>query len=376
MSVLVTEEGSFLVVIVDDQTTGRKILEQMVRSIGPDLEVLTFGDAPSALESIQSRTPDLIITDYQMPGMNGTAFTRRVRKISACADVPLVVVTIVEDKRIRYEALDAGATDFLNRPTDEYECRARCRNLLTLRRQQKIIRNRARWLEERVAEATRAILERERETLLRLAKAGEYRDEGTGNHVLRIARYCRIIAEGLNLSAEECADIELAAPMHDIGKVGIPDCILLKPGKLDPREIEIMRRHSMIGYDILKNSPSHYLQLGATIARSHHERFDGSGYPEGLRGEQIPFSARIVAVTDVFDALTTDRPYKRAWTFEKAIDYIGKSSGSHFDPVCVDAFLCRPDEVRTVYEHLQDEIHEGAISHDKLGVTLSDDKRS
>ena len=343
-----------LVVIVDDQSTGRRILEQLVRGLEEQLEVASFGDAPSAIERIGQQTPDLILTDYMMPNMDGVTFIRRVRAIPDCADVPLVVVTIVEDRRVRYQALDAGATDFLNRPIDEYECRARCRNLLTLRNQQKIIRDRAVWLEEQVAEATREVKARERETLLRLAKAGEYRDEGTGYHVLRIAQYSRVMAQALGLAPSRCEDIELAAPMHDIGKVGIPDQILLKPGRLTGHEFAIMRRHSEIGYEILKDSPSHFLQLGATIALNHHEKSDGSGYPAGLAGRAIPLEARIVAVADVFDALTTERPYKRAWPLPEAIAYVRGLSGSHFDPDCVAAFLENIDAIEGIFYTLAD----------------------
>jgi two-component system response regulator RpfG len=289
-----------------------------------------------------------------MPGMDGVAFTRAMRAIPDCADVPLVVVTVVEDRNIRYEALDAGATDFLNRPIDQHECQARCRNLLTLRCQQKIISNRAHWLEQQVQVATEAIQARERETLLRLAKAGEYRDEGTGNHVLRIGRYSRLIAEALSLGAQQCHDIELAASMHDIGKVGIPDGILLKSGRLTEDEFRVVQQHARIGYEILKDSPSYYLQLGATIALAHHERYDGSGYPGGIAGADIPLAARIVAVVDVFDALTSSRPYKRPWSVSAAVQYIRDRSGSHFDPDCVTAFLANLDAIRTVRQQLHD----------------------
>ena len=343
------------VIVVDDQTIGRKILEQLIRSIDENIEVAAFGDPLVALERIRSQPPDLILTDYMMPEMDGVSFIRHVRGIPTCADVPLVVVTIVEDKRIRYEALDAGTTDFLNRPIDQHECRARCRNLLTLRKQQKIIRNRAHWLEEQVALATQEIQARERETLLRLAKAGEYRDEGTGNHVLRMAHFSRLMAEALALSSTSCEDIELAAPMHDIGKGGVSDSILLKPARLSEAEFTVIRQHARIGFEILKESPSHYLQLGATIALYHHEKYDGSGYPEGLKGEEIPLEARIVAVADVFDALTTERPYKRAWAMDEAVSYIQALSGSHFDPMCVSAFLSRLDDIRVVKEDLSDE---------------------
>lgn len=344
-----------LVVLVDDQTAGRKILEQLIRSIDPALEVACFVDGASAIDFMRSETPDLIITDYLMPEMNGVSFIRHVRAMPFCSDVPIIVVTVVEDKRVRYQALDAGATDFLNRPIDQHECRARCRNLLTLRRQHQIITNRAKWLETQVERATNEILAREEETLLRLAKAGEYRDECTGNHVLRIAEYCGLIGTSLGLPESDCKAISLAATMHDIGKIGIPDQILLKPGKLTESEFEVMREHTRLGYQILCNSPSKYLQLGATIALYHHEQFDGNGYPEGLCGETIPQPARIVAVADVFDALTTVRPYKTAWSSQDALSYIRARSGTHFDPACVEAFLRCVPEIEQVRHRLRDE---------------------
>jgi two-component system response regulator RpfG len=344
-----------LVVIVDDQSTGRKILGQIIRDIDPGLEVIAFSSPIEALELIRTRTPDLVLTDYKMPIMDGVQFIREIRAISSCRDLPVVVVTVVEDKKIRYQALDAGATDFLTRPIDQYECKVRCKNLLTLRHQQKIISNRTKWLEEQVALGTYEIQAREHETLLRLAKAGEYRDEGTGNHVLRIAHYSRLLAEALQLSQRICEDIELAAPMHDIGKVGIPDRILLKEGPLDEREMEIMKEHPVIGYEILKDSPSRYITLGAEIALSHHEKYDGTGYPNGLKGEDIPLAGRIVAVADVYDALTTRRPYKDAWPVEDAVAYIRNASGTHMDPDVVEAFLDNLDKVTEIQSKLSDD---------------------
>jgi len=343
------------VVIVDDQSTGRQILKQIIRDIDPNIEIKLFSSPFDAIECIQSRTPDLILTDYKMPDMDGIQFIREVRAISSCRDVPVVVVTVIEELTVRYQALDAGATDFLTRPIDQYECRARCKNLLTLRRQQKIISDRAKWLEEQVAQGTREIQARERETLLRLAKAGEYRDEGTGNHVLRIARYTRLLAEALQLPPRDCEELELAAPMHDIGKVGIPDSILLKEGALDEQEIEIMREHPGIGHEILKDSPSRYINLGAEIALSHHEKYDGTGYPRGLKGDAISLAGRIVAVVDVFDALTTRRPYKEAWSLEDAVGYIRNASGTHMDPDVVEAFLANLEKIRQIQEELSDD---------------------
>jgi two-component system response regulator RpfG len=223
-----------------------------------------------------------------------------------------------------------------------------------LRRSQKLVTDRAQWLEDQVLQATREVRTRERETLMKLAKAGEYRDQNTGNHIIRMAKYARLIAEELKLTAMECDEIEAAAPMHDIGKIGIPDHVLLKPGRHTEAETEIMRRHPGIGHEILADSPSRYLQMGAVIALGHHEKFDGSGYPQGLSGASIPLPARIVAVADVFDALTSIRPYKRAWSFQEALEYVKNNTGKHFDPDCVHAFEMRLDAVAQIMRDLGD----------------------
>jgi len=346
--------GSARVVIVDDRSTARSLLEGLARTLEPGVIVESFADPLDALAQMQHDTPDLIITDYRMPGMDGIEFTRRIRAERRLADIPIIIVTVVEDRQIRYQALENGATDFLTRPIDPQECRARCLNLLALRRSQKIVSDRALWLEDQVLQATREVRTRERETLMKLAKAGEYRDEDTGNHIIRMSKYARLIAEELKLTAMECDEIEAAAPMHDIGKIGIPDQILLKPGRHTPEEQKIMRRHPLIGHEILADSPSRYLQMGAVIALGHHEKFDGSGYPQGLAGEDIPLPARIVAVADVFDALTSNRPYKRAWSFQDALKYIQTESGHHFDPACVRAFELRIDAVVAIMRVLGD----------------------
>jgi two-component system response regulator RpfG len=289
-----------------------------------------------------------------MPEMDGIEFIRRLRSVPKLKEIPLVMVTVVEDRQVRYQALESGATDFLTRPIDPQECRARCRNLLALRRSQKSVIDRAKWLEDQVMQATLDIRIREKETLLRLAKAGEYRDEETGNHIIRMAKYARLIAEELKLSAMECDEIESSAPMHDIGKIGIPDHILRKPGPLNAEELDAMRRHTVIGHQMLSDSPSRYLQIGAVIALGHHEKFDGTGYPNGLAGNAIPLPSRIVAVGDVFDALMTRRPYKEAWPLQQALDYVKSGSGSHFDPDCANAFLRRLDVVMQIMQEYGD----------------------
>jgi two-component system, response regulator RpfG len=289
-----------------------------------------------------------------MPVVDGIEFVKRMRQIPAYAHVPVVMVTVYDDRGVRYAALDAGVTDFLTKPLDTRECLARCRNLLTLRRQQLALEDRGRLLEGLVHDATREVHEREKETLLRLAKAGEFRDEETGNHVLRMAHYSRLIAEGIGMSTEDIETIELAAPLHDLGKIGLPDNILLKGGHLTPEETLVMQRHPIIGYEILKDSPSKYVRMGALIALGHHEKFDGSGYPYGLVGDHIPLPARIVAVADVYDALTTKRPYKQAWDTDAAFSYLLDHRATHFDPALVEAFLSMRDEVVRVQEDLED----------------------
>jgi two-component system response regulator RpfG len=345
-----------LVVVIDDEFTSRLILDKVLRSVQKNITVKTFSDPITALAWIKINQPDLIIVDYMMSGMTGLEAVQQMRRMYTLEGVPIVVVTSLEERDIKYQVLESGATDFIIKPIDPYECRVRCRNMLHMRQQQKIILNRSQTLEQRVAEATKQIFQREQETLLRLAKAGEYRDEETGNHIVRMAKYSRLIAEGLGLEEDQCDLIELAAPMHDIGKIGIPDYILLKPGRLTSEELGIMKTHPLIGYQILQNSPSKYLSLGAEIALSHHEKYDGSGYPHGAKKDEIPLAARIVSVADVFDALTSRRPYKTPWSNDAGLEYLTSNRGMHFDPDCVDVFVAQFNKVSLIQQQMQDEI--------------------
>ncbi len=343
------------VLILDDQSVSRMILEELIQSIDDDVHIESFADPVVALDWAKHNPHDLVITDYKMPNMDGVEFTHWLRQIPSCSDVPVVVITCMNEKAVRYRALEAGATDFLIKPFDHYECKARCRNLLKLRRQQAIIRDRAQWLEQEINQKTADIEQREKETLLRLARAGEYRDEETGVHVTRMSQYATIIAEELGLNTTKCETIRHAAPMHDIGKIGIPDHILLKPGKLDPDEMKIIQSHTTIGYEILRDSPSDYLQTGAIIALSHHERYDGTGYPHNISGNNIPIEARIVAVADVFDALLSERPYKKPWSIDRALDYIKEQREKHMDPDCVDAFFNQLSGILTIHNQWPDQ---------------------
>lgn len=324
---------------VDDQLTSRAILTQVIKSINPNIKVIEKSNPEEALEWATQHKVDLVLVDYLMPEMNGIDFVRLLKTVPNYESVPVIMITIRKDAETRYASLDAGVTDFINKPVDVHECSARCKNLLTMHQQHIALENKSRLLQNLVNAATAEIKAREKETLMRLARAGEHKDYDTAMHLQRMSLYSRALAEKIGLSEEEAEIIELAAPLHDIGKIGIPDSILLKKGALDDLEMKQMRKHPLIGYEILQDSPSKYLQKGSEIALAHHEKFDGTGYPYSLKGTDIPLSARIVAIADVFDALTSIRPYKDAWSIDKALDYVRDESGKHFDPDLVSAML-------------------------------------
>lgn len=327
------------IVIVDDQPSVRTMLRHIVQDIDPQLAVHDFGDPDAALEWCSERLPDLLLLDYRMPGMDGLELAKAFRKPLRNRDVPIVLVTVVGDEPLRQAALDAGIIDFLVKPVRPRELRARCRNLLQLRQQSESVKQRALSLEQRLLASMHEVEERERETLSRLARAIELRDTGTSAYLERMARIAGLIAEGLGLPEDKARAIELAAPLHDIGKIAIPDALLMKPGPLDAEERKRMQMHPSIGYELLQDSQNRFIQVGAKIARHHHERYDGTGYPDGLAGTQIPIEARVVTVADIFDALLSPRPYKRAWSIEEALAFIEDQSGKMLDPDCVQALM-------------------------------------
>jgi putative two-component system response regulator len=326
------------VLVLDDAQINVTLLCLLLKKI-EKCNSVSFNEPDLALSWCGTHVPDLVMVDYMMPTMDGVEFIRRFRQLPGCSDIPVLMITANNELELRYEALNVGANDFLIKPIDKIEFLARTKNMLALRKSQRFLEDRASWLDEEVKKATAEIRARERETILRLSKAADSRDPETGAHIVRMANYSRIIAEHLGLSEADQELLLEAAPMHDIGKVGIPDNILLKPGKLTEDEFTIMKQHASLGYDILAGSTSEMLNAGAIIALAHHEKFDGSGYPRGLAGQDIPLFARIVAVADVFDALTSERPYKAAWDIDRALAFLHEGSGKHFDPECIQAFV-------------------------------------
>lgn len=336
------------VLIVDDQQSARTMMREVVEQINPGISVADFEDPVQALTWSERNKIDLLLLDYRMPGMDGVEFTRQFRHPMNKRDVPIVLISIVGDEPVRQAALEAGVIDFLVKPVRPRELHARCRNLLRLRQQGETVKERAHSLERQVLEGLREIEEREREILYRLARAIEFRDFGTGSHLVRMGRFAGLIAEGLFMPDDEVRMLELAAPLHDIGKIAVPDAILLKRSRLNDEEIAVMRKHPQIGYEILRDSQSRFVQIGATVALRHHERWDGSGYPDGIRGTEIPLVARIVALADVFDALISERPYKPAWSHEQAVDFVREHSGTLFDPACVEALFRDMSQLRLI----------------------------
>ena len=336
------------IVIVDDQPSARTMLRHIVQDIGPQLDVHDFGEPDVALEWCNENRPDLLLLDYRMPGMDGLEMAKQFRRPLRNRDVPIVLVTVVGDEPVRQAALDAGVIDFLVKPIRPRELRARCRNLLQLRQQSESVKQRALSLEQRLLASMHEVEERERETLSRLARAIELRDSGTSAYLERMARIAGLIAESLGLPEDQVRIIELAAPLHDIGKIAIPDSLLMKPGALDDDERRKMQTHPRIGYELLQDRQNRFIQAGARIALHHHERYDGTGYPDRLAGNEIPIEARVVTTADVFDALISPRPYKAAWSIESALDYLREQSGRLFDPACVDALIREEKRLREI----------------------------
>jgi putative two-component system response regulator len=338
-------EQALYLVIVDDVRINNVLMEAAVSGLAESTRV--FESPLEALSFIQDRAAEIaaLIVDFDMPGMTGLELVANARTLTGFEHVPVVMVTSSEQRQLRRDALGAGVTDFLSKPFDVVEVRARVTNLIRLHKCIRDLEDRSGSLERVVAEAVAEIEAREQELVTRLVRATEHRDTDTGEHITRVSRYVGLIARHLGLEAGQCRRLALASTMHDIGKIAIPDTILLKKGPLSPEERREMERHTLEGYAILEGSSCDVVRLAAEIAISHHEHWDGAGYPNHSRGDGIPISGRIVAVADVFDALVSVRPYKRAWTLEAALQHLIEQRGSQFDPACIDAFVSGWSEV-------------------------------
>jgi putative two-component system response regulator len=325
------------VLLVDDQELNLRLLRQVLERAG--LHNITLTQDPCAVAALVAlHTPDLIVIDLHMPGLDGFGVMEVLRpQLDAAGYLPILVLTADVTDEARRRALESGARDFLTKPIVPMEVILRTRNLLETRMLYLELELRNVDLEQRVRERTQEVEVAQLETLERLARTAEYRDDQTGRHVLRVGRVAALLARMIGMDEDDVRRLRLAAPLHDLGKIGIPDAILLAPRRLEPEEFEEMKLHTTIGARILAGSTSSLLQQAEKIAATHHERWDGRGY-HGLVAGDIPLESRIVGLADVFDALTHERPYKSAWPVEQAVDEIMGGRGAHFDPMIVDAF--------------------------------------
>lgn len=334
------------IVSIDDNENNLFLIEAICSEI--KLSVKSFQAPLDALLYVLKNNVDMILIDYMMPDLNGIEFVTEFRKNNKI--VPIVMITAAgEDEDIHKNAFKAGVNDFLMKPVNSVLLQARVISLLTNYQNTLLLQDKSKLLENEVQIATQNLIDREHETLSILGKTAEYKDPETASHVARVAHYSKLLAIKYGLSKKDQEIIFYASPFHDLGKVGIKDDILLKPGKLNDEEFDIMKTHAQIGYDLLKDSQSQYLQAGAIIAISHHEKWDGTGYPNKLKGEEINILGRIVAVADVFDALTSSRPYKKAWSFDDALHLLDEESGKHFDPAIVTLFKDNIEEIKVIF---------------------------
>jgi putative two-component system response regulator len=324
------ENGKATILVVDDTSENIDVLKGLLKS---DYKVKVALNGAKAINIANKEPqPDLILLDIMMPEMDGYEVCRRLKSDIKTARIPVIFVTAKNEVEDESKGFDLGAVDYITKPVSPPLLMRRVKTHLSLY-------DETRLLEHAVKERTSELNETRLDIIQRLGRAAEYKDNETGMHVLRMSHYSQLLGKALGLPDEECELLLNASPMHDIGKIGIPDNILLKPGKLDADEWNIMRQHAQYGANILGDKNSILLNAAKEIAISHHEKWDGSGYPIGLEAEEIPLYGRIVAIADVFDALTSERPYKKAWTIEKTISVMQEDSGSHFDPMLMEKFV-------------------------------------
>lgn len=344
------------ILIVDDEPVNLKLLDKMLSAQGYSNLVLVQ-DSRQVLEAYQQQPTDLILLDINMPNLDGFAVLEQLKALDNPLLPPVVILTAQHGQDFLLRALNAGARDFITKPFDRNELLARVRNMLDAHLAHRLVFEQKDVLDEMVRVRTEELCRTRLQVVQRLGRAAEFRDNETGNHILRMSHISALLAKSIGWNEAECELILHASPMHDIGKIGIPDHILLKPGKFERDEWEIMKTHAIIGANILEGDDSDLMRCAREIAISHHEKWDGTGYPNGLSGEAIPLAGRIAALADVFDALTSVRPYKKAWTVEDAVDLIKESSGTQFDPHLVKVFLEQLPEIINICKQFSEPEH-------------------
>ncbi|MCG8651414.1 MAG: response regulator [Pirellulales bacterium] len=364
------------ILFVDDEPHVLAAFDRSLREFREHWDLEFCASPQEALNRIRNRSFDTVVLDVSMPGMSGLQLLNVIKSDNVTRDLPVVIVTGESDQHLKRKALELDAADLLNKPVDMDELVARLRSTLRLKEYSDELKSRNETLQRYVRERTSELSASRIDIIWRLGKAAEYRDEETGNHVIRVGSYARVVATSLGLAKPFIDDLFLAAPLHDIGKIGIPDSILLKPGKLSDHEWNVMRLHCQIGAAILSDQckfmkvasgqlrdlpgdcfeqvQNPVIELATTIAATHHEKWNGNGYPNGLAGKDIPIAGRIVAIADVYDALRSVRPYKQPFSIERSIDIIRGDAGTHFDPEVVEAFLDGFDRILAIETEFAD----------------------
>ncbi|MFK8114694.1 MAG: HD domain-containing phosphohydrolase [Rubripirellula sp.] len=364
------------ILIIDDEQVNIEIVKAYLEEERFE-NLISTTDSTKACGMIREQRPDIVLLDINMPNVSGLEILEMMRADKEMQLTPAIVLTAANDPEIKIKALGLGASDFLAKPVDPSELMIRLQNVLAVKAYQDHLADYSEKLEQQVRIRTAELIRSRQEAIHCLARAGEYRDDDTGHHVTRVGRYSALIAGEMGFPREAIDLIEQAAQLHDVGKIGIPDAILHKPGKLDPQEFDMIKEHcsigrriinplsheesirlkthTSVGMQIMGSTNSPVLKLAAVIAATHHEKWDGSGYPKGLAGNAIPIEGRIVAVADVFDALSSARPYKEAFTIQKCLDILNDGRGTHFDPRALDAFMRRKDDAIRIREEYFDQ---------------------
>jgi len=358
------------ILIVDDEEQNVRLLSSLLKAEGYVTD--TASNGLEAVEKVKTAPPDLVLMDIMMPDMDGYEACSLIKSDAESTNIPVVIVTALSDRESKLRGLEVSANEFLTKPIDRIELILRVKNLLRIKEYEDFVLRHNQVLEDEVRKRTydlqlameeveaahQEIKESYIETIYRLTLAAEFKDEDTATHIKRISYYCKMLAASLGQSEAFCETIFYAGPMHDIGKIGIPDNILLKPGKLTSEEFEVIKSHTTIGARILSKSSSEFLAAAEVVALTHHERWDGTGYPQGLKGEDIPLMGRIMNIVDQYDSLRSKRPYKVPFSHEQSFDIIAKGDGrtkpEHFDPKILGAFKDAADEFNRIFEGYQD----------------------